>query len=78
MGRALSPPASRVLSRLANQDERSPRALGGQECPVVLHEITANGKGTQSQSLRGAIAKGASGIALRGLTVGSTLVLIDT
>jgi iron complex outermembrane recepter protein len=43
----------------------------------VLHELTANGQGTLSQGFSGAFASGASGIALRGLTVGSTLVLID-
>lgn len=43
----------------------------------VLHNLTANGQGTLSQSFSGAFASGASGIALRGLTVGATLVLID-
>jgi iron complex outermembrane receptor protein len=43
----------------------------------VLHNLTANGAGTLSQSFGGAFAAGASGIALRGLTVGATLVLID-
>lgn len=43
----------------------------------VLHNVTANGQGTLSQGFSGAFASGASGIALRGLTVGSTLVLID-
>jgi iron complex outermembrane receptor protein len=43
----------------------------------VLREITANGNGTLSQSFSGAFATGASGISLRGLTVGATLVLID-
>ena len=43
----------------------------------VLHSITANGQGTLSQSFSGAFASGASGVALRGLTVGATLVLID-
>src|SRR5262249_4055823 len=43
----------------------------------VLQDITANGQGTLSQSFNFGFATGASGIALRGLTVGSTLVLID-
>jgi iron complex outermembrane receptor protein len=43
----------------------------------VLHNITANGASTLSQSFSFAFAAGASGISLRGLTVGDTLVLID-
>lgn len=43
----------------------------------VLAHITANGQGALSQSFNGAFAAGASGIALRGLTTGATLVLID-
>ncbi len=43
----------------------------------VLNDLTANGQGTLSQSFSGAFAEGASGIALRGLNVGDTLVLID-
>jgi iron complex outermembrane receptor protein len=43
----------------------------------VLNNLTANGQGTLSQSFSGAFAAGASGVALRGLTVGYTLVLID-
>jgi iron complex outermembrane recepter protein len=43
----------------------------------VLRNITANGQGTLSQSFSGAFASGASGLSLRGLTVGATLVLID-
>ncbi|MBV8667430.1 MAG: TonB-dependent receptor [Burkholderiaceae bacterium] len=43
----------------------------------VLRNITANGQGTLSQSFASAFAAGASGVALRGLTVGDTLVLID-
>jgi iron complex outermembrane recepter protein len=43
----------------------------------VLNTLTANGQGTLSQSFSGAFAAGAAGIALRGLTVGYTLVLID-
>lgn len=43
----------------------------------VLRDITANGQGTLSQSFNAAFAAGASGVSLRGLTVGATLVLID-
>lgn len=43
----------------------------------VLHNITANGQGTLSQAFSGAFASGAAGLALRGLNVGSTLVLLD-
>jgi len=43
----------------------------------VLNSITANNQGTLSQGFSGAFATGASGVALRGLTVGATLVLID-
>ena len=43
----------------------------------VLNQLTANGQGTLSQSFSGAFASGASGVALRGLNVGATLVLID-
>ena len=40
----------------------------------VLHNLTANGQGTLSQSFSGAFASGASGVALRGLNVGATAV----
>lgn len=43
----------------------------------VLRNISANNQGTLSQAFSGAFAAGASGVALRGLTVGATLVLID-
>ena len=43
----------------------------------VLRDLPANGQGSLSQSFRGAFASGASGVALRGLTVGATLTLID-
>jgi len=43
----------------------------------VLNALTANGQGTLSQSFSLAFASGAAGIALRGLNVGNTLVLID-
>jgi iron complex outermembrane receptor protein len=43
----------------------------------VLRNISANGQGTLSQSFNGAFATGGAGVALRGLTVGGTLTLID-
>ncbi|MHB8815218.1 MAG: TonB-dependent receptor plug domain-containing protein, partial [Steroidobacteraceae bacterium] len=50
---------------------------GYTDISTVLKNITANGANTLSQSFSGAFAAGASGISLRGLTVGDTLVLID-
>src|SRR5271168_668457 len=43
----------------------------------VLRNLAANGSGTLSQGFGQAFAAGASGIALRGLSVGDTLTLID-
>src|SRR6202789_3319933 len=43
----------------------------------VLRNLSANGSGTLSQGFGQAFAAGASGIALRGLSVGDTLPLID-
>jgi iron complex outermembrane receptor protein len=43
----------------------------------ILRNVAANGAGSLSQSFNFAFAGGASGIALRGLAVGDTLVLID-
>lgn len=43
----------------------------------VLSTVTANGQGSLSQNFSRAAAIGASGISLRGLGVGATLVLID-
>ena len=43
----------------------------------ILKNISANGASTLSQSFSFAFAAGASGVSLRGLTVGDTLVLID-
>src|SRR5579863_6373757 len=44
----------------------------------VLRNLAANGAGTLSQSFGGAFAAGSSGVALRGLTVGGTLTLVDS
>ena len=44
----------------------------------VLRNLAANGQGTLSQSFGLAFAGGGSGIALRGLTVGGTLTLVDS
>ena len=43
----------------------------------VLRNLSANGAGTLSQSFNQAFAGGGAGIALRGLSVGATLTLID-
>jgi iron complex outermembrane receptor protein len=43
----------------------------------VLRNISANGSGTLNQSFGQAFAAGGTGIALRGLSVGDTLTLID-
>lgn len=43
----------------------------------LLSDLAANGAGTLGTGFSGAFANGASGISLRGLTVGATLVLID-
>lgn len=43
----------------------------------VLQHISANNMGSLGQSTPGAFGAGGSGISLRGLTVGATLVLID-
>jgi iron complex outermembrane receptor protein len=43
----------------------------------VLHNLSANGAGSLNQAFNGAFAGGGSGIALRGLSVGATLTLID-
>ena len=43
----------------------------------VLARVTANGQGNLGQSFSGAFAAGASGVALRGMTVDATLVLVD-
>lgn len=44
----------------------------------VLRNLAANGQGTLNQGFTEAFAAGASGIALRGLTVGGTLTLLDS
>jgi iron complex outermembrane recepter protein len=51
--------------------------MGYTNVSQVLANLSANGQGTLSQSFGQAFAAGASGVALRGLTVGGTLVLID-
>jgi iron complex outermembrane receptor protein len=43
----------------------------------VLRSLTADNNGSLTQAFAGAFAGGSSGISLRGLTVNSTLVLID-
>ena len=53
------------------------KASGYTAVSDILRNVTANGAGTLSQSFNGAFAGGASGVSLRGLSVGATLVLID-
>ncbi|WP_020651567.1 TonB-dependent receptor [Massilia niastensis] len=43
----------------------------------ILSDLAANGQGALGTGFPGAFANGASGVSLRGLTVGLTLVLID-
>jgi iron complex outermembrane receptor protein len=43
----------------------------------VLRNLSANGQGTLTQSNSSSFAGGAAGVALRGLTVGATLTLVD-
>jgi iron complex outermembrane receptor protein len=43
----------------------------------LLTDLASNGAGTLGTGFAGAFANGATGISLRGLTVGATLVLID-
>jgi iron complex outermembrane receptor protein len=50
---------------------------GATSVQQALQSLTANGQGMLSQNFSGAFASGAAGVALRGLTVGATLVLID-
>jgi iron complex outermembrane receptor protein len=53
------------------------QASGYTSLQDVLRDVPSNGQGMLSQGFNGAFAGGASGIALRGLNVGNTLVLID-
>lgn len=53
------------------------RRMGYANVGEALLGLSANGMGTLSQANPGADAAGAGGVALRGLTIGATLVLID-
>src|SRR5271169_4326675 len=53
------------------------RRSGYTDVSDVLRNVSANGAGTLSQSFNFAFAGGGSGIALRGLSVSATLVLIN-
>ena len=53
------------------------RASGYTSVSEVLRDVTANGMGTVNQGFNRAFHGGASGISLRGLTLGGTLLLID-
>jgi iron complex outermembrane receptor protein len=61
--------------QVLNADEI--RRTGATNIADVLSNLTGNNQGTLSQGFSGAFAEGACGIALRGMTVGSTLVLLD-
>jgi iron complex outermembrane receptor protein len=61
--------------QLINEDQL--KNSGFTQVSDVLRNLSANGAGTLSQGFGQAFASGASGIALRGLTVGDTLTLID-
>ncbi len=43
----------------------------------VIHSVSADNSGTLTQAFSGAMAGGASGVSLRGLSVDATLVLLD-
>jgi iron complex outermembrane receptor protein len=53
------------------------KEMGYTNVSQVLANLSANGQGTLSQSFSGAFAAGGTGVALRGLSVGGTLTLID-
>jgi iron complex outermembrane receptor protein len=53
------------------------KEMGYTNVSQVLSNLSANGQGTLNQGFSGAFASGGSGVALRGLTVGGTLTLID-
>src|ERR1700723_1207842 len=53
------------------------KEMGYTNISQVLSNLSANGQGTLNQGFSGAFASGGSGVALRGLTVGGTLTLID-
>ncbi|MDE2338588.1 MAG: TonB-dependent receptor [Gammaproteobacteria bacterium] len=56
---------------------KSLRQSGFTTINEVLHNLSSNGQGTLGQSFSFAFAAGASGVSLRGLTLGDTLTLID-
>jgi iron complex outermembrane receptor protein len=68
---------SETASPLTVIDTRAIQATGYDNLATVLTNLTSNGAGTLSNSNSEAFAGGASGIALRGLSVGATLVLVD-
>src|SRR5258708_26130348 len=43
----------------------------------VIHSLSSDNSGTLTQNFSGAMAGGASGVSLRGLTVDATLGLVD-
>jgi len=66
-----------TASPLTVIDNKQLIASGYDNLATVLSNLTSNGAGTLSNSNSEAFAGGASGIALRGLSVGATLVLVD-
>lgn len=85
------PPAERVVitgSNIRRTDVETPSPVlslsaediarsGYTSVADVLSHITANNMGSLGQATPGAFGAGGSGVSLRGLTVGATLVLID-
>jgi iron complex outermembrane receptor protein len=67
-----TPAPVQVITALDLQDS------GYTEVADVLRNLAANGSGTLNQGFGQAFAAGATGIALRGLSVGDTLTLIDS
>jgi len=88
---APAPAAQRVVvtgSLISRTDTETPTPIqvltaadiqksGKTSVAELLTDVAANGAGTLGTGFAGAFANGASGISLRGLTVGATLVLID-
>jgi len=66
-----------TASPLTMIDSKQLATTGYDNLATVLSNLTSNGAGALSNSNSEAFAGGASGIALRGLSVGATLVLVD-
>lgn len=84
-------PAQRVVvtgSLIGRADKETPTPVqvltaadiqksGKTSVAELLADLASNGAGTLGTGFSGAFANGASGVSLRGLTVGATLVLVD-